>query len=97
MAITFQQEGSRQTGSGPVEEISSNYLYLKLKYDLTNRTNLGLSLFYSHGDREEGDFSAFDLFYKDRTENLLATVNLNSSLSEGLDLNLSLRAARLSG
>jgi vitamin B12 transporter len=88
--------GRLQTdGLRPVEEISSNYLYLKLNYDLTSRTNLGLSLFYNKGDREQGDFSAFDQFLKDRGENLLATVSLNSSLSQGLDLNLSLRASRL--
>jgi vitamin B12 transporter len=94
----YLSAGRLQTdGLRPVEEISSNYLYAKLRYDLTNRTNLGFSLFYNKGEREEGDFSTFDLFIKDRSENLLATVSLNSSISEGLDLNFSLRAARLRG
>ncbi|TAN43286.1 MAG: TonB-dependent receptor [Nitrospirae bacterium] len=92
----YLMAGRLQTdGLSPVEEISSNYLYLKLKYDLTNRTNLVLSFFYNQGDREEGDLSSFDLSFKDRIKNLIATMSLNSSLSEGVDLNLSLRAAKL--
>ena len=92
----YLSAGRLQTnGLRSMEEISSNYLYLKLKYDLTARTDLGLSVFYSHGDREEGDFSAYDMSIKDRNENLLAAMSLNSSLSEGLDLNVSLKAARL--
>ena len=92
----YLSAGRLQTdGLRSMEEISTNYLYLKLKYDLTGRTDLGLSLFYSHGDREQGDFSAYDMFIKERNENLFATVSLNSSLSEGLDLNLSLKTARV--
>jgi len=86
----FQTDGLR-----PMEALDSSYLYLKLKYDLTKKTNLGLSLFYNKGRREEGDFSSFDLFIKDRGENLVAAMNLNNSLAEGLDLKLSLRAALL--
>ncbi len=88
--------GRLQTdGLRPVEEISSNNLYTKLTYDVSRKTNVGFTLFYGHGKREEGDFSADDLSLKNRIENLLATLSLNSNLSEGLDLNFSIRAARL--
>jgi vitamin B12 transporter len=87
--------GRLQTdGLRPVENISSDNLYAKFIYDVSSNTNVGLTLFYNKGDREEGDFSADGLYIKNRIENLLTTVNLNSSLSEGLALNLSLRAAR---
>jgi len=91
----YLSAGRLQTdGLRPEEEISSNYLYLKLKYDISNRTSLGFSFFYDKTRREQGDTSAYDYLFSDRNETLLATVNLNTSLSEGLDLNMSLRAAR---
>lgn len=87
--------GRLQTdGLRPVEKSSFDNVYAKFTYDVTRRTNVGVSLFYNKGERQEGDLSAFDLSAKNRFENMFATVNLNSTLSDGLALNLSLRAAR---
>jgi vitamin B12 transporter len=87
--------GRLQTdGLRSFEKISFNNIYAKFTYDVTSRTNIGVSLFYNKGDRENGDLSAIDLSFKNRLENMFTTLNLNSTLSDGLDLNLSLRAAR---
>jgi vitamin B12 transporter len=87
--------GRLQTdGLKPVEKISINNLYAKFSYDASDKTNLSMTLFMNRGDREEGDLSALDIYVKDKTENVLSTLDLNSSLAPGLDLNLSLRAAR---
>lgn len=91
----YLSAGRLQTdGMRPFEEISNNNLYTKFSYDVSSKTDLGFSFFYNQGKREEGDFSAFDLFFKDRTENLFSTLNLNSSLSDALTLSISVRAAR---
>ena len=82
-------------GLRPAEDAATDYLFLKLSYDLTERTRLSFSGFYNWFKRELGDFHAWDLFLKDKEENYLATLDLKTRLSEGLDLNLSLRAERL--
>jgi vitamin B12 transporter len=86
--------GRLQTdGLRPKEEITFNDLYAKFTYDATSRTKIGLTLFYDHGDREMGDTSPTDI-YTNKREDMFATLSLDSSLTEGLDLSLSLRAAR---
>lgn len=91
----YLSAGRLQTdGLRPVEKSSFDNVYAKFTYDVTNKTNVGVSLFYNKGERQEGDLSVFDLSVKNRLENMFATVNLKSTLSDGLDLNLSLRAAR---
>ena len=87
--------GRLQTdGFRPVEKTSVNNLYAKFAYDLSATTSLGLTLFMNRGDREEGDLSAFDLYLKNRFENVLSTLDLKYLPCAGLDLNISLRAAR---
>jgi vitamin B12 transporter len=76
------------------EDIDNNNLYMKVNYDASQRTSLGLSFFYSKVDREEGDFSDSGFLPSDKTERLLAVMNLKSSLSDNLDLDISLRGQK---
>jgi vitamin B12 transporter len=92
----YLSAGRLQTnGLRAFEHLSTNNLYAKFTYEVSDRTNLLFTLFYQKGAREEGDLSAFDELDNDRTETLLGTLNLSSSLATGLNLDLSLRAARL--
>lgn len=81
-------------GLRPVEDAAADFLYLKLNYDLSERTRLTFSGFYNWFKREDADFRSFDLYFKEKDENYLATLDLKTRLSDGLDLDLSLRAIR---
>ena len=85
--------GRLQTnGLRPFEEISKNDLYLKLNYQATFRTSLGLTFSYGKGDRQQGDLSDFGFRTEDRTERLFGTLSLHSSLDDNLSVDVSLRA-----
>jgi len=81
-------------GLRPVEDAATDYLFLKLSYDLTERTRLSFAGFYEWFKRELGDLRTVDYYVKDKEEDYLATLNLTTRLSEDLNMELSLRAIR---
>lgn len=87
--------GRLQTdGLRPNEAFSENNIYTKFSYDVSKDTNIVLSVLYNKGDRDEGDFSAYDQFFSDKFENLLSSLSLNTSINKEIALSLSLRAGR---
>ena len=71
-----------------------NNFYTKLKWDITQRTNLIFTFGYMKGHRGDGEFLERDLSLSDRFEYLLSTLSLNHSFSDEVGLNLSLRTLR---
>jgi vitamin B12 transporter len=90
--------GRLQTdGLMPQFHVSEDNVYTKLSYDLTDKTNMLFALGYEKSSRGNGyqTFSQLnDLSEDDITTIQHATVALNSSLNQKLDLNVSIRTLR---
>ncbi len=75
-------------------DFSGNNLYAKLSYDIAKKTNIIFTVLYNKNDRGDGKFSEFDYSDSDKTENLFSSLSLNTTLSNNLDLSLSLRRSK---
>jgi vitamin B12 transporter len=71
-------------------DVSENNIYAKLTYDITEDTDILFTVFYNRADIGEGENQEFDLSYSNRLHQLSTTLSLNSSLGNGVNLNLSL-------
>ncbi len=79
----------------PNFDVSENNAYAKLMYDITQKTNVLLSLGYEKTSRGDGsDPPGNDTFYDNTWEIMHSTLALNSALNKNLELNVSVRAIR---
>jgi vitamin B12 transporter len=69
----------------------SDHLYAKVRWQLTDRANLLLTLGYSDGDVGEGEYPAYDLIFHNNFYNIFSTLAFEAGLWEGADLSLSIR------
>jgi vitamin B12 transporter len=71
-------------------DVSGNNLYMKLAYDVTDNTDILLTVFHNKVERGEGEEQEYDLSFSDRVKQFSTSLSLNTSLSNGVNLNLSL-------
>lgn len=81
-------------GLRPNTHSYSNNLYSKMKWDISTKANVTLTLGYNKGSRGQGEFSDFDLAFDNAYEYLYSTLAFNYSLTDSADLSASLRTSR---
>ncbi|MBA4371451.1 MAG: hypothetical protein C0402_01170 [Thermodesulfovibrio sp.] len=84
----MQADGFR--GTPPNNAVASSNLYLKLSQDLSSNSQLVLTTFYDKGSRGSGH-PALGWLDNTNIENLYATLSLNMSAGNDIDLSLSAR------
>lgn len=76
-------------------DLSGNDVYAKLSYDISKNTSVLFTVLYNKNDRGDGKFPEFDYSDSDKTLDFLTGLSLNTSLTDNLDLSLSLRRSQI--
>jgi len=76
-------------------DLSGNDVYAKLSYDISKNTTVLLTILYNRNERGDGKFPEFDFSDSDKTLDFLTSLSLNTSLTDNLDLSLSLRRSEI--
>ncbi len=82
-------------GLTPTTFFDTNNLYAKLKYDISETTNLLFTLGYAEGKGGGGEVKSFGVFFDDVFEELFSTLALNTKINENTNLSLSLRTLQM--
>jgi vitamin B12 transporter len=70
-------------------DISGNNVYAKLTYDLSTKTNIGLTVGYDTLTRGSVEFSAYDLFINNKVETLKSSLMVRTFLSNDAEVQVS--------
>jgi vitamin B12 transporter len=81
-------------GFQPNTSVSSNNLYAKLGYELSERTGVHITFGYNKGDKGSGEFPDFDASFDNSYEYLFFTLGLTSQVSDNSDFDVSFLTSR---
>lgn len=85
---------SHSNGFNPNQRAYSNNFYGKLKYDLSDQTNLLWTFNYDRGARGLGQDSVLDFSYNNDYEYVFSTLGLNAAIANNTEMSFSIRMSK---
>jgi vitamin B12 transporter len=74
--------------------LRDNNAYAKLIYDLTEKTKIYFALGYEKNSRGTGEYAPYDMSFHNTWESMHSSLAINSTISNDMELNVSVRTIR---